>query len=85
MSETDVSPREQRGAFHGRHVSYHQAAFADHTRRGELDAEWRHRAAAHAHEALTDGRDDQQAKGTALRLSGMADQASSNAKKGRGG
>ena len=79
-----LSPREQRDAFHSRHVRYHQAAIADHARRGELDAEWRHQAAAHAHEALTDGRDDTQAEGTALRLSGMAEQASYQAKRNRG-
>ena len=35
--------------------------------------EWRHQAAAGAHEMLTDGRDDPQSEGTALRLSGMAE------------
>lgn len=77
------SPREQRGEFHRRHVTYHQKAAADHTQRGELDAEWRHQAAAHAHKMLTDGRDDQQAEGAALRLSGMAEQATYQAKTSR--
>lgn len=49
-----------------------------------LDAEWRHQAAAHAHEALTDGRDDTSAEAAALRLSAMAEQASYQAKKNRG-
>ncbi len=83
MSETDVSPREQRVAFHRRHVKYHETAAADHNQRGELDAAWRHQAATHAHEALTDGRNDQQAEDTAFRLSGMAEQASYQAKSNR--
>ena len=56
---------------------------ADHAKRGEADAEQRHQTAAKAHEALTDGRDDAPAEGTALRLSGMAKQASYQAKKTR--
>lgn len=78
------SPREQRGDFHRRHVTYHQKAAADHAQRGEADAEQRHQAAADAHGALTDGRDDAPAEGAALRLSGMAEQATYQAKKNRG-
>lgn len=77
------SPCEQRVAFHHRQVGYHQAAVVDHARRGELNAEWRHQVAAHAHETLMDGRDDTQAESAALRLSGIAEQASYQAKKNR--
>jgi len=77
------SPREQRVAFHRRQVGYHQAAVADHARRGELDAEWRHHVAAHAHEIMTDGHDDTEVEGSAMRLSGMAEQASDQARKMR--
>ena len=76
--------REERGAFHHRHLKCHLAAVADHTKRGELDAQWRHQAAAGVHEMLTDGREDPQAEGTALRLSGLAEQASYQAQKSRG-
>ena len=78
------SPREQRGDFHRRHVIYHQEAAKDHARHGETDAEQRHQAAADAHERLTDGRDDTWAEGTALGLSGMAEQATYQAIKDRG-
>ena len=79
------SPREERGAFHRKHFNYHQAAVADHTQRVEAEAGWRHQAAADAHELLVDGRVDPQAEGTALRLSVMADHASYQARKARGG
>ena len=78
------SPRQQRDDFHRRHVIYHQEAAKDHAKRGEADAEQRHQAAAVAHAALTDGRDDTPAEGTALRLSGMAEQATYQAIKDRG-
>lgn len=77
------SPREQRGDFHRRHVTYHQTAVKDHAERGEVDAEQRHQAAADAHKALTSGQDDASTEWTALRLSGMAEQATYQACKSR--
>lgn len=77
---TKLSPREQRVAFHRRQVGYHQAAVTDHAKRGELNAEWRHHAAIHAHEKMMDGHDDPQEEDSALRLSAMAEQASYQAR-----
>ncbi len=53
--------------------------------RSEANAEMRHRAAAKAHQALTDGRGMLTAEQTAMWLSPIAEDASYKARKAKGG